>query len=96
MLKPILAALVVGALAGCISIEVNDVPDNRPAGGAQTCDAGAYHYLVGQRESDIDRSRLPAAHRIVCSTCAVTMDFNPNRLTVTLDAQSKVASARCG
>ncbi len=96
MLKPIIAALFVGALAGCIAIEVNEAPDNRPRGGALTCDAGAHEYLVGQREEDIDRSRLPAAFRIVCAECMVTQDFSPNRLNIHLGTDNRVGSVRCG
>jgi len=96
MLKPIIAALVVAALAGCISIEVNEAHSNLPAGGSQSCDASSYQYLVGQNEADIDRSHLPHTFRIICASCMVTMDHNPNRLNVQLGVDGKVGSIRCG
>lgn len=96
MLKPVIAALAVGALAACVATNVTEAPGNLPTGGAETCDAGAYQYLIGQKEAEIDRTRLPKVHRIVCHNCAVTMDFNENRLTVALDAAGKVARASCG
>jgi Peptidase inhibitor I78 family len=96
MLKPIIAALAIGALAGCIAIEVNDIPDSLPRGGALTCDAGAYQSLVGKREGDIGRSQLPAVYRIVCADCAVTQDHNPNRLNIHLGTDNRVSSVRCG
>lgn len=96
MIKPVLAALAISALAGCIAIEVNERAPVRPAGGALTCDAGAYGYLVGQHESEIDRTRLPSSFRIVCAECMVTMDHNPNRLNIQLGADNKVGSVRCG
>lgn len=96
MWKPIIAALAVGALAGCIAIEVNEAPDARPRGGAQTCNEEGYQYLVGQRDADIDRSRLPSSFRIVCAECMVTQDFSPNRLNIHLGTDNTVASVRCG
>jgi Peptidase inhibitor I78 family len=96
MLKSVFAALAVGALAGCIAIEVNEASPSRPTGGATTCDAGDYRYLVGQNEADIDRTRLPSAFRIICAECMVTMDHNPNRLNIQLGTDNKVGSVRCG
>lgn len=96
MWKPIIFAAAVGALAGCIAIEVNEAPDNRPAGGAATCDAAQYQYLIGQNEADIDRSRLPRTFRIICAECAVTMDYSANRLSIQLGADKRVGSVRCG
>lgn len=96
MWKPVLFAAIVGALAGCIAIEVNEAPDARPAGGAATCDATLYGYLVGQDEAAIDRTRLPRAYRIICAECMVTMDHNPNRLNIQLGADKRVGSVRCG
>lgn len=96
MWKPIAFAAAVGLLAGCIAIEVNEAPDNRPVGGAATCDASAYQYLIGQNEADIDRSRLPRAFRIVCAECMVTMDHNPNRLNIHLGSDKRAGSVRCG
>ncbi|MDZ4775446.1 MAG: I78 family peptidase inhibitor [Alphaproteobacteria bacterium] len=96
MLKPIIVAAAFGALAACVAINVNEAPDSRPAGGAETCDASLYVYLVGQDESAIDRTRLPKAHRIVCAECMVTMDHNPNRLNLHLGTDKKVGSVRCG
>lgn len=96
MLKPVIAALAIGVLAACVAGNVNEAPGNLPVGGAETCDAGAYAYLVGQDEAAIDRTRLPKAHRVICAECMVTMDHNPNRLNVHLGVDKKVGSVRCG
>jgi hypothetical protein len=60
------------------------------------CSAAEYGYLVGKAESDIDRRKLPSAFRIVCHDCNVTMDHNPNRLNIQLDAGGKVSAVTCG
>ncbi len=96
MWKPIVFAAAVGALAGCIAIEVNEASDARPSGGAATCDATRYQYLVGQNEADIDRGHLPRTFRIICAECMVTMDHNPNRLNIHLGTDKRVGSVRCG
>lgn len=96
MLKPIIVATAFASLAACVAINVNEAPDTQPAGGGETCNAAGYQYLIGKSEAEIDRTRLPKVHRIVCHNCPVTMDFNEKRLTVGLDASGKVASARCG
>jgi hypothetical protein len=96
MWKPIIVAAFIGALAGCISIEVNEQTDLRPPGGAATCDVARYQYLIGQSEADIDRSHLPQSFRIICASCMVTMDHSPNRLNIHLGADNRVGSVRCG
>jgi len=96
MLKQVIAAFAVGALAACVAGHENEASRNLPAGGAETCDAAAYQFLVGQKETEIEKRRLPGAFRIVCHSCAMTMDFNPQRLTVKLGADGKVESASCG
>lgn len=93
MWKPLLAALAVGSLAGCIAVSVNA---NLPTGGQNSCDASAYQYLIGQNETDIDRTRLPKTFRIVCAECMVTQDLRPDRLNIHLGTDKKVGSVRCG
>ncbi|MFZ4121869.1 MAG: I78 family peptidase inhibitor [Caulobacterales bacterium] len=87
-------------LAGCLVISVEDDGTSAlrdlPRGGQPTCQAQAYDPLIGVQEDEVDRDRLPQTFRIVCHDCQITMDHNPNRLTIQLDAQNKVASVNCG
>jgi Peptidase inhibitor I78 family len=95
MWKPLLAALAIGSLAGCIAISVNENA-NLPSGGQGTCDASSYQYLIGQSEDAIERERLPKTFRVICAECMVTQDLNPNRLNIHLGTDKKVGSVRCG
>jgi Peptidase inhibitor I78 family len=93
----VLAVLAASALAGCVVISVDEAEySDLPRGGSATCDANAYQGLVGVAEADVDRRRLPQTFRMVCHDCQVTMDFNPNRLTIQLDANNRVSSLSCG
>ncbi len=93
----VLAVAGAALLAGCVVISVDEAEySDLPRGGARTCDVAAYQGLVGMEEGEVDRDRLPAAFRFVCHECQVTMDHNPNRLNVNLDAQNRVASLSCG
>jgi len=94
MLKPLIAAVALGALAACVAINVTEA--NLPSGGQESCDASSYQYLIGQHETEIERTRLPKTFRIICAECMVTQDLNPNRLNIHLGTDKKVGSVRCG
>ncbi len=60
------------------------------------CRMSQWGHLIGQPESAIPRDQLPAGARVICATCMVTQDFRPDRLNITLSADGRVASMRCG
>lgn len=94
------ATVAATMLAGCLVISVEDDGSSAlrdlPRGGQATCQSQAYSPLIGLQEDEVDRDRLPQTFRIVCHECQITMDHNPNRLTIQLDANNKVASVNCG
>ena len=97
MRNPLLA-LFATALAGCATTG-SAPPPAGPSGGACS-DSGVTSY-IGQPYSDAlgaeMRSKSGAQSlRKVGYGEVVTMEFNANRLTVSLDEQNKVATARCG
>jgi hypothetical protein len=60
---------------------------------------GAYQLqgLVGQPRQSIPVPVDPSKRRVVCSTCPMTMDFNPERQTITYDATTGlVTKVQCG
>ena len=61
-----------------------------------TCRMAEFQTLIGKPETEIDRATLPTPSRVVCHDCAVTMDFNAQRLNVILGADGRVESLRCG
>ena len=72
-----------------------------PTAGDRQCDASAVQAIVGERFSD--RAAQNAQSRAGAGTLRVlqpgqvmTMEYNPQRLTIVVDESGAVASARCG
>ena len=91
-------------VVGCAA---NAGPGSHPVGldqvppGAVCTQSGALDTFRGQIASaELGARMMGAAQarklRWVGHGMAVTMDYNPNRLTVQLDEQSRVVSAKCG
>jgi heat shock protein HslJ len=67
------------------------------AGAGDLCNASKYRYLVGQHRSIIPQPPAGATWRVICSSCAVTMDFSERRLNITYDDKTgTVTSVGCG
>ncbi|TAJ74299.1 MAG: peptidase inhibitor I78 [Phenylobacterium sp.] len=71
--------------------------DPGPQPSADSCGAKEVQNLVGRPRSEIPVPVRPELQRVACTTCAVTMDFNPNRLNFFFDAQTGlIKEVRCG
>lgn len=95
-------AVVLLALAGCQSppgadpVPVAGSPAT-PAAADDTCGAASYAWLIGENRSRIPATPAGKTVRVVCSTCAMTMDFNAERLTIVFDEDSGIVSKlNCG
>jgi hypothetical protein len=93
-LKAAIAASALLALGGCLIIDA-DSDEIRVDRGQKACKAGNYQYLIGTPVSEIDRSKLPAAFRVICHNCPATMDYREDRLSIQLGPDSKVLTAAC-
>ncbi|HEX3407196.1 MAG TPA: proteinase inhibitor i78 [Caulobacteraceae bacterium] len=66
-------------------------------GASDTCGADPLQYLVGKPHTDIPVPVNPGLRRVVCSSCAVTQEFNAARQTIVYDSQTGlVRSVKCG
>jgi hypothetical protein len=83
---PLAAALVL--LAACVA------PPAPPEGDA--CGAAGLQGLVGQPETVLAAMTFPAPMRVLRPGMAVTMDYSPDRLNVTLDAGGTITRVACG
>lgn len=61
------------------------------------CSSMQYGWLLGRPRSEIPTPPRGTVWRIACSTCALTEDFSPQRLTILFDqATGSVTDLRCG
>ncbi|ESQ73453.1 hypothetical protein [Asticcacaulis sp. AC402] len=64
---------------------------------ADQCGAAELQYLIGKPRTEIPVPLHPGKRRVVCSTCAVTMDFAADRQTVVFDTDTGlIQSVKCG
>jgi hypothetical protein len=69
-------------------------PPPRPK---DACGASELQSLIGKPRSEIPVPVDPSRRRVICSTCMVTQEFVPYRLTITYDAGTGlVTSVKCG
>lgn len=88
------------ALAACAAgppKESSPEPSPQPQPVADTCGARALQHLVGRHRSEIPPAAKPELQRVACATCAITMDYNPERLNIFFDeATGIIQDVRCG
>ncbi len=66
------------------------------ANGGQ-CQAARHASLVGRPRAEIPPTPAGATWRITCTTCPVTMDYNPGRLNILYDRETGVVrEVKCG
>lgn len=71
-------------------------PSPRPLADDQ-CKASQAMALIGRSRREIPVPVLPALQRVACTTCPITMDYNPRRLNFFFDAETGVIKeVHCG
>lgn len=73
------------------------VPADEAADPDDMCGSAKLKYLVGRLKSEIPVPLDPSLRRVTCTSCPVTMDFNPRRLNILYDqASGIVKEVKCG
>ena len=95
--------LLLTAFAGAVALSAcAPTQEAAPAPGGEAtpvaCKAGDYQEYVGRNRStipaDAPRGRI---FRVLCSTCAATMDYRDNRVTFTYDDKTDIVTrVSCG
>jgi hypothetical protein len=93
--------LTLMAFAGVVALSACAPTQNATPDGEATpviCKAGDYQEYVGRNRStipaDAPRGRI---FRVLCSSCAATMDFRDNRVNFTYDDKTNVVTrVSCG
>ena len=95
MMRAIVLTAAVLAVAGCSTPPQPASPP--PATTADACGAASHQHLVGRPRTEIPVPAKPDLQRVACTTCPVTMDYNPNRLNFFFDAKTGIIKeVRCG
>ena len=89
----ILAPALALALAACAEMRAK-VPGAAPDDG--TCPAGQHQDWVGQSVAALNDVDLPEGSRVLFPTTPATMDFNEERLNVSVDAGDNISRVYCG
>lgn len=82
-----LLALTV-PLGACVAPPAPPEPDD--------CRASELQDLVGQPEAVLNGMRFSQVLRVIEYGMAVTMDYNPARLNISLDQQERIERVSCG
>ena len=93
--------LMLTAFAGAVALSACAPTQEVAPGGEPTpvaCKAGDYQEYVGRNRSvipaDAPQGRI---FRVLCSSCAATMDYRDNRVTFTYDDSSNlITRVSCG
>ena len=89
------ALVLVLALGACNQMTTDGDGGIVSAAGDE-CGATAFQGYVGQRVDALNDVELPAGSRVLFPTTPATMDFNPARLNVGIDAEDQIDSVYCG
>ena len=72
-------------------------PGPPPPAGEDMCRAHEHRYLIGRHRSEIPREPAGATWRVTCTSCPVTMDYNPRRLNILYDERTGIVQqVNCG
>ena len=97
-MKPLIMSLAaIGLLAACAPIEGDGPAPAPPMDGPQACKADQYQRFVGTNRSQLPQTPAGETWRVTCTTCPMTMDYNPRRLNILYDqATGVIREVKCG
>lgn len=91
-----LSVAAAGLLSACAPTSGSD-PATPPMDGPRACKADQYQRLVGTNRSQLPAAPAGETWRVTCTTCPMTMDYNPRRLNITFDqASGVIREVKCG
>jgi hypothetical protein len=92
----IMSLAAAGLLSACAPTTGSE-PATPPMDGPTACKADQYQRLVGTNRSQLPQTPAGETWRVTCTTCPVTMDYNPSRLNIVYDeATGVIRQVKCG
>jgi hypothetical protein len=99
-MKTAIASLTLAGAAGlaaCSALPQHEGGSGMPPAASDQCLASEHQDLVGQNRSQIPPAPSGATWRVTCTSCAMTMDYRPDRLNILYDQQSNIVrEVKCG
>lgn len=92
-------ALAATALlvVSCAPVDAGDPAPMPPEDGPAQCKAQQYLRYIGGHRSALPARPADEVWRVTCTTCPVTMDYNPRRLNILFDESTGVIrEVKCG
>jgi hypothetical protein len=91
-------ALILGpalalTIAACAEMQA---PSEEAVAEGRSCGADERQDWVGQSVAALNEIELPEGTRVLFPSTPATMDFNPERLNVSVDAADTIARVYCG
>lgn len=93
-MRVILGFVVLATLAACDL--PTDVPVRLGPDDGAACPASRYSPTIGQRLADVPIDWPADKLRIVAQGQPVTLDYRPDRMTVSYDAAGRITGFSCG
>lgn len=90
------------AAASLLVVACAPVADGGPAptppnDGPSQCRADQYQRYIGRNRSELPARPANEIWRVTCTTCPVTMDYNPARLNILFEeATGVIREVKCG
>jgi len=90
-----LSLAAAGVLAACAPMPSE--PATAPSDGPAQCKADQYQRFVGRNRSELPTKPANETWRVTCTTCTMTMDYNPQRLNIVYEeATGVIREVKCG
>ena len=85
------------AAIGLMAAACAPVEPMPPGDGPSQCRADQYQRYIGRNRSELPARPAGETWRVTCTTCPVTMDYNPRRLNILYDQSTGVIrEVKCG
>lgn len=92
-----LALAAILSASACAPVEAGDPTPPPPRDEPGQCRADQYQRYIGRSRNELPPRPAGEVWRVTCTTCPVTMDYNPRRLNILFEESSGVIrEVRCG